>query len=348
MFEEMSPPPGELHGLPALRICDSYSGYEGESTTWHDLCDRGLSGDRLPGDWPIYRTGGLLLFHMEGEDARRRCFRGTPAQAESYYTEQKLSLRPGAWDRQHENKRASSEDVFILPAQWDRLVLDGYRCPVPSKSVTLTAGLDVGIKSDHCAVVTVWSYQNWLYLSPYRIWKPQPGADVDLDAVESYIADLHDKYTLAALHADPYQSIHLLQRLAKHGVKVFEFPQTVGRLTQAGGALFDAIKQGRLIVYAGSDDLRQHVLNCKAKETARGIRLIKDGTKKIDAGVALAMAVCEAEEEKPAGTWAAAVNLDLTDGHVGMHDLSEPVVEQPQRQYLPGSRTSLPSNWRVK
>ncbi len=29
-FEELTPPPGSFYGLPALRICDSYAGFEGE------------------------------------------------------------------------------------------------------------------------------------------------------------------------------------------------------------------------------------------------------------------------------------------------------------------------------
>ena len=48
----------------------------------------------------------------------------------------------------------------------------------------------------------------------------------------------------------------------------------------------------------------EHVLNAQAKETDRGIRLVKEHhSRKIDAAIALAMAVAEAprpEEEGPA------------------------------------------------
>ncbi len=30
-YEELTPPPGRIYGLPALRIADSYAGFEGES-----------------------------------------------------------------------------------------------------------------------------------------------------------------------------------------------------------------------------------------------------------------------------------------------------------------------------
>ena len=60
-YEELTPPPGSLFGFPALRVCDSYAGFEGESDTWHNLVDRGLSGERVSEDWPITKNGGLLL-----------------------------------------------------------------------------------------------------------------------------------------------------------------------------------------------------------------------------------------------------------------------------------------------
>src|SRR3990167_3445733 len=66
-YEELTPPPGRTYGLPALRICDSYAGYEGESTAWHGLVDRGLAGERIDVDWPIYRAGGLLPVHKDGD-----------------------------------------------------------------------------------------------------------------------------------------------------------------------------------------------------------------------------------------------------------------------------------------
>ena len=82
-YEELTPPPGILYGLSTLRICDSYAGFEGESETWHKLVDRGLKGERVSDEWPIFINNGLMLFHIDGLDAQERCFRGTPKQAAS-------------------------------------------------------------------------------------------------------------------------------------------------------------------------------------------------------------------------------------------------------------------------
>ena len=53
----------------------------------------------------------------------------------------------------------------------------------------------------------------------------------------------------------------------------------------------DLVRSGGLRVYQ-APDLRVHVLNAALLETARGIRLAKEkGSRKVDAAVALAMAV---------------------------------------------------------
>lgn len=293
-FEELTPPPGLFSGLPALRICDSYAGYESESETWHSLVDRGLAGEQVSDDWPIYKANGLLLFHMSGQEARERCFRGAPEQAKTYYDDQRQSLRTGTFARLHDNRRAASEDAFITADQWDALVLPGYRCPMPDRSVRLVLGVDLSTKHDHAGVVSVFRGDKGLiHLGPYRAFKPAPV--LDFETVETYVAGLARDYTVIKANYDPYQAEFLAQRLRKRGINMVEYPQTLANLTQCGNRLFDTIRQGQIAIYAGADDLRQHVLNARGKETDRGVRLVKaKASRKIDLGICLAMAVAEA------------------------------------------------------
>jgi hypothetical protein len=74
-------------------------------------------------------------------------------------------------------------------------------------------------------------------------------------------------------------------------IQTVEFSQSQSRLTEAGNALFTTIREGRLIVYRGAGELRQHVLNASVKETPRGLRMVK-GVGKSDAAIALAMPIC--------------------------------------------------------
>jgi phage terminase large subunit-like protein len=88
-----------------------------------------------------------------------------------------------------------------------------------------------------------------------------------------------------------------MQRLRSMGVSIEEFPQTSDRLTRAGNALFDAFRLGRLVLYESATELRQHTLNASARETARGVRLVKrKSSQKVDAAISLAMSVCVASE----------------------------------------------------
>ena len=294
LWEELTVPPLSS----ALRIVDSYAGFENESSLLQRVWDRGLSGDLVSETWPIYLTGQQLSYIHQGEDAQARCWRGTEAERLAYYAEQAATLRPGTYNRLHLNQWASSEDAFIMPEQWDALIDASYQLPEPSKAVRLFIAVDIGVKRDHSAVVSVYRDEaGGLRLGPFRVWKPISGQEVDLQAVENYLYDLWLLWGVVSLVGDPSQFLHIKQRLESRGVIVKEFLQTTGNLTEAGNALFDVVRQGRLRVYPGASELRGYVLNARAKETPRGIRLVKDtGSKKIDAAVALAMSVCEAEQ----------------------------------------------------
>jgi len=300
-YEELTPQPGLFYGLPAMRIVDSYAGWEGESETWHDLVDRGLAGKRVDRKWPIYRAGGLLLFHIEGEEAQEQCFRGTPARRRAYYKDQRAELRPGAYKRLHLNQRASGEGAFITPEQWEACVLDGYRIPGPNRELDLSVGIDLAIKHDYAGVVSVFQREDLLWIGPWRVWRPEP--TVDLESVEQYLLNLQRNYGRLNAAADPYQAGYLIERCERRGLRIEEYPQTVSNLTTLGNTLFDTLRQGRLVVPGvGAEELRRHVLNCNARETNRGIRLIKSSHGgKIDLAIALGEAVVTAKTGRQYG-----------------------------------------------
>ena len=301
-WEELTVPPGRRYDFRALRIADSYAGWLDESDTWHDLVDRGTAGERVSTRWPIFQAGGLLLFHMEGEEAQRRCYRGGAEDREQYYVDERASMRANAFTRLHENRRTSTDSRFIDRESWDACILPGYHCPGPNKDLVLYAGLDLGIKHDHSAFVSVFRRDNVqspsatlgagqgndFWLAPFRCWLPAPV--VDLGAVEQHIVQLRRDYGDLHVALDPYQGEHLRQRLTQRGIDIREFPQTEGPLTEAAGLLFDLIRARRLVIFEGAEVLRDYVLAAAAKEGARGVRLVKSSTgQKVDAAIALAM-----------------------------------------------------------
>lgn len=290
-WEELTPPPGRSYGLPALRVVDSYAGYEGESATWHALVDRGQGGEQLGGDWPVWRAGGLLLFHAEGEEAQERCFRGTEADRVAYYKEQRAALRAGAYTRMHLNKRATGESRFVPMESWDALVDPECYPAAAGDRRPLWLGADAGTKKDAVALVGCTWNAGRVELAYVRKWEPAKLArlagGVDLDeTIGAEILRLHRHNDVREVRCDPWQMAAIMNRLQKGGVAVVEMPQTAQR-TEADQALYDAITSGSLATFP-SPALRESIGKAAAKESARGYRLEKRPGD--DLAVALSMA----------------------------------------------------------
>lgn len=310
-YEELTPPPGTRYGFPALRIADSYAGFEGESDTWHKLCDRGLAGDRVSDDWPIFQVGGLLLFHMEGDEGRRRCFRGTQAEAEVYYSEQRRDLRPNTFTRMHDNKRTANESQFVTKEQWESCFsLDVVRYQ-DSDGRRLVLGADASTTRDLSALTGCWWNQEAKRTEAVycRVWRPERGLyrggkpTVDLEqTIGAEVLRLHKLGAVDCVVADPFQLHTSILTWEKAGIKVIELPQTNARI-EADQSLYDAII-GRTLAHHGDPVLTEHVTNAVAVETPRGFRLAKEKTsRKIDAAVALSMAHHGTAARQRSQTW---------------------------------------------
>lgn len=309
LFEELTPPP--LTG--ALGVVDSYAGWQGESILLENIWNRAKGGRQLADN--LYLTGQQLSFIAEGEEGHKATWRGTEAQRLIYLTEQRETLREGSFRRLHFNEWQNNEDAFVTPELWDALLTPGYLCPL--SNVSLHVAVDIGVKRDWAAVASVTELEDsTLGLGPYRIWKPSKGAEVDLSSVEDYLVSLDGKYRLTSLAGDPSQFLYMKQRLNRGGIATEEFIQSVSQMTRAGNALFDVIRQARLKVYPGADDLRECVLNARGKETERGVRLVKQTqSRKIDAAIALAMAVSLALENPTPGEIVAVLLSDWAMGY---------------------------------
>lgn len=303
-FEELTPPPGRSYGLPALRVIDSYAGYEGESKTWHSIVDTGLQGNLISKEWDIFQAGGLVLFHMTGEEARARCFRGSEAEAEAYYNDQRQILRPNAFTRMHSNERTAAESQFLPEGAWEACFSRELRPFVIGDGRRLVLGVDASTSRDFTALVGV-EYnraENVTDIAHVRVWKPERGIlrrgkpTVDLEeTLGAEVLRLHKAGAVDAVIADPYQLHSLIIEWEKEGIRVIELPQTTGRV-EADQNLYDQVL-ARTVRHYNDRVLNEHVKNAVAIETPRGFRLAKEKTsRKIDGAVALSMALHGASE----------------------------------------------------
>jgi hypothetical protein len=293
-FEELTPIPGLFNGFPCLRICDSYAGLIGESKTWQGLVDNGLLGERINDDWSIYKNGQVILFHMTGQEARDRCYRGTPAEAKRYYTEQERTLRPNTFIRFHANQQTTGESSFLPPGAWELCYSADVKPLLPTDKRKVVLGADASTSRDFTALVGMEGDDVVLA----RTWKPQkvaglrmgkPTIDID-ETITQEVLNMHQRGQVLAVVCDPYQLATSIIKWEKAGIKVIELAQNAGRV-ESDQSLYDSVI-ARTIRHLNNSDLNEAVHNAIAIETPRGIRIAKEKTsKKIDACVACSMAL---------------------------------------------------------
>lgn len=300
LYEELTPVPTRKN---SIRFISTYAGWEEESTLLEDLYSRifDKQGNVKPSvkrplgeEFPVYTIGDLFVYW----DHEPRMEWQTP----EYYESQRSDLRVNTFLRLHENKWVSNESSLFDMEDWDACIDPEYKPPLPDKSIRLYVGADASTKKDRSAVVSVYRKDNLLQLGPFRTWQPSKKEPMDLEAtMEAYIRELAGGYQVAEVRYDPYQLLRSSTTLSHAGVKMIEFPQTVNNLTEAGQALYDSVKHKTLKLYK-DDELTKEARFAVGKETPRGMRIVKEkASHKIDAIVALAMAVSGAnvQEMKP-------------------------------------------------
>jgi phage terminase large subunit-like protein len=293
LFEELTPPPSEVDAWGELTTT---AGWVGESKMLEALYQRGLAGQRIDPELPLYEAGELFMFWShEGRQ---------PWQTVKYYAEQKAALREGTFRRLHLNEWVSAESTAIEPQTWDGCIHVEHGPIAPTQEPYVIWAVDAAPKHDSTAVVGVARDDEMIVLVSHRIWTPR-GISLDFAKVEEHLRYLHEHYR-GRFVFDPYQLHSTMMRLQDDGLDVQEYPQTSQNLTKAAETLLDLLRTQRLALYA-DDELRQQALNATVVESSRGIRITKAvASRKVDAIVALAMACAVAVEtpaQEPARLW---------------------------------------------
>lgn len=113
------------------------------------------------------------------------------------------------------------------------------------------AGLDLGIKHDHSALVVVaGSYESLsLRLVLAQSWKPGPNGKCDLMRIEDAIAEAHKRYDFLQIGYDPFQAALMAQRLAAQGVPMQEMTFTGSNLNLMATTLLEVFRSRRMEMY---------------------------------------------------------------------------------------------------
>ena len=109
-------------------------------------------------------------------------------------------------------------------------------------------------------------------------------------SIEATLLDLAKRFQVKKVLYDPYQMAASAQRLAKQGLPMEEYPQTLDRLTAMSTTIVRSDHRANLVAYP-SEAIRLAISRTVALESSRGWRITKEkAIHKIDVVVALAMA----------------------------------------------------------
>ncbi|MBT9154554.1 MAG: hypothetical protein DDT39_01232 [Firmicutes bacterium] len=207
------------------------------------------------------------------------------------------------------NQWVLGADAAIQPGSWDA-------CCNPEEAhiedgADVWAAVDIGEKRDTSAIVLVSPTQSGKLRTAATIYNPaREHVKTLLPLVEAEIRRVAGKYNLRGVGFDPWQFRRSAEFLAADGIRMIEVPQLERHMVPASQGLHDYIEQQKL-VHNGDLIFRQHVLAAEAKQTSRGSwRLAKplqshgrrtDETQKVDAAIALAMAIAAYSQDETAG-----------------------------------------------
>ena len=306
MWDELTPVPTRKI---SIRFIVTYAGFEGESELLQELYDRGKAGEVIPELADIDNGEGLPACRRNGRtfvyrDHELKQHPGLTISPQTYHEEQRVTLRPLAYLRIHENGFTSNEDIFITPEQWQACYSPDVRALSAYDGRRMVLGADASTTRD-------------LYRAGRCVPQPRggycgcgvlPGVEAPAGRIpvrktygRSRCHDQSGDHAPGARRSGsgrgeyhPYQLHSIALDLEKSGVSMIEMPQTGARV-ESDQALYDAII-GKTIRHYGDPTLNEHITNAVAIETPRGFRLAKEKTsRKIDAAVALSMAAFQAE-----------------------------------------------------
>lgn len=302
VWDEMVPIPTVNN---SLRFISTYAGFENESELLWEMYLRGVGvdeheqgrGERIENmeDVPCWKNGNIFTYWSHDPTM--------PWQTPEYYESAMAQERPSAFLRLHLNQWVTSQESF-MPTEWVDAASKVYEANAelwldhPFRYWPCTIAIDAGIMRDSTALTVVGydSKRSKVGLLTHRIWTPTKEAQIDLDAVENYLLELYNKFTVASIVYDPKHLMQMMYRLKQRGFPVKPFQQTVPNMTAASQLLFDLFKNRNVEMYP-AEDLRKHLQMAVAETTSQGFRIVKNKVSKrhfVDGAVSMAMACYEA------------------------------------------------------
>lgn len=252
------------------------------------------------------RTYFYLVGAPRGADAgdRRTWRRAVKASwiTMEYLAAQYAKLPLRSFEQFHLNRIPEGKGGdWLPPGGWEK----GAGTVVIDSELPSYIGVDAAPKRDSTAVVMVQRRPADGTVHA-RVWvfRADPNLGyLDFELVEALLRELAAGFLVRRIATDPYAMMRSMMLLANEGLPVEDFPQTHQRMVPASMGLRDIVLDGSLR-HGGDKELADASSNATTQTTSFGWRLVQVGDRKIDALIALAIAVrvMELDEQAPSET----------------------------------------------
>jgi phage terminase large subunit-like protein len=158
-------------------------------------------------------------------------------------------------------------------------------------SYSFVAGLDLGIKHDHSALVVLAAdhMTQRVRLASAQSWAPDKRTGkVDLEEVESGVVSAYERFGLVTIGYDPYQAELMSQRLSRVNIPMREMPFVGKNLDTMATTLLEVFRSRRIDLFP-HDRLVADLRRLSIEEKSYGHRL--SATRDIDGHADLATAL---------------------------------------------------------
>ena len=203
--------------------------------------------------------------------------------------EQRRRLPDSSFRRLHMNEWTEPEDRLAAVEDLDAaMTLEGPVAPVAG--VRYVAGLDIGLTNDRTAFAVCHRDSDSVVLDRLQVWSGTRRNPVDLSEVEAWVAQASAEYKGASVYADPFQAVHMIQRLRARRVRITPHQFTVRSNAELALTLHNLLRERR-IVLPDDAQLRDELANVRLRETSPGVyRLDHDQGRHDDRAIALGLA----------------------------------------------------------
>ena len=203
------------------------------------------------------------------------------------------------WQRLHLNRWTKTRDAWLPAGLWESL---GSEADIPDGAEVVVAA-DVALVNDSTAIAVAHKLEDGRVVVRAKVWAARddavahvilPGGRVDLEVIEDHIRGLAQRYQVRELVYDPRFFERSAQTLSDEGMVVAPVDQSSRRMLEAYAAFYQACREER-VTHDGDEVLARHVESVQGVMTDRGWKISRQRLQRIDAAVAVAMALWRAE-----------------------------------------------------